>query len=229
MGIFSFKRAEDGKSIPTIHSGLPMKTHYLIQPGGKPPIAEPAYNGYGYWGDTHLHTWLAETNAESLGLSLEGLDEEQIRQLGVTLDRGEVFQDTRDGKLWWIGKWSAVPALGGEVHEGNFADFNDRLNGIPNHLIDQGTLTSVPVKEAFNLAYPIKLSAYPEAKYEDLPPSGLCEYQGLMYPLQDAQRMSEITDFDKSFFEELEAARQIETDNLELMDDLGEGDTLSMR
>ena len=49
MGFFSWKTADTNESIANIHSNHPNagRTVYLLQPGGKEPVEETAYNGYG--------------------------------------------------------------------------------------------------------------------------------------------------------------------------------------
>jgi hypothetical protein len=69
MGQYSFTDATNkSRSIAQCSSEHPdsQETAYLLLPGGK-RIAEPAYDGYGYFGGTHAFEWLAQANGLSGG------------------------------------------------------------------------------------------------------------------------------------------------------------------
>jgi hypothetical protein len=194
MGLFSFTRAEDGKSIPAASSGLPTQTHYLIQPNGQPPIAEHAYQGNGFFGGVDVFAWLAQANAKAMNFNLEAFHPLMIRDIGITLDRGDVFEDTRNGNLLWPGKRNPIAGKSEQCFTG-FDQYTHELGGTPNDLIDKGILVPKPAREALNLPYPIKLSAYRAAVYEDLPASGDCPYQGHSFPADDPEAFREVTGF----------------------------------
>ena len=81
MGFFSWKTADTNESIANIHSNHPNagRTVYLLQPGGKEPVEETAYNGYGDFGDVDAFAWLAEMN----GYGTPGSDIQTRRMDGI--------------------------------------------------------------------------------------------------------------------------------------------------
>jgi len=91
MGFFSFKTSDTNESIANIHSDHPNKgrTVYLVQPNGKPPIAENAYNGYGDFGDIDAYAWLAKFNAPNVEHLDLVKDSEVLRHIGIDLKYDE--------------------------------------------------------------------------------------------------------------------------------------------
>jgi len=173
-----------------------MVTHYLIQPHGQPAIAEHGYDGYGNWGggSVNLYEWVARTNADHIGFDADAFDSDRLREIGVALLDGTAFEDTRNGSFWWIGRQHPVPGAAIEVTGGPFDHYSQALGGTPNDLIDKGILVERPIRELVSLPYPIKISAYPFAKYEDLPESGICPYGGYGFP-DDPAEFQEATGF----------------------------------
>ncbi|ARM86159.1 hypothetical protein [Marinobacter salarius] len=212
MGKYSFKRAEDGKSIPSVHSGLPMQPHYLIQPNGQPPIVETAYDGYGRWGGIDLFEWLAKTNAESLGLNFSGFHKSMIRGIGELLHKGDALEDTRNGSIWWVGKRNPVHALVTQHVPVNYDDYCHALGGTPNEMIDAGLLRERPVRDIIGLPYPIKISANKDAIYEHLPASGDCEHLGYFYP-NEVDDLSAIVALDTQAMRDLANRSPTDTGN----------------
>ena len=80
MGFFSWKTADTKESIRNIYTGQ-HRTVYLLQPNGKPPIEEPAYDGYGRFGGIDAYAWLA---AQNLDVDSDDTDDE-LRGLGIDL------------------------------------------------------------------------------------------------------------------------------------------------
>jgi hypothetical protein len=80
MGFFSWKTADTQESIPNIHAGKPIRTVYLLQPGGKPSIAESSYGGYGYFGGIDAYAWLARMNSEE---DWTDKPDKEIRDFGI--------------------------------------------------------------------------------------------------------------------------------------------------
>ena len=183
MGFFSWVTADTGESIPNLYTGLPMRPVYLLQPGGRPPIKESAYEGYGVFGECNAHTWLAQHNIPSD--LLKTADEETLRLIGISLEAGVFHEDERANK--WIcahhvfaGMEDAFPRLAG-IRE--FTRYDQPLKACggrtPNQLIGDGTWQTKPIMD--ELAYPLKFSYDPEADYDSLPPSKPCERQGYFY------------------------------------------------
>ena len=59
MGQFSWLTANTNQSITSNEYRHGERPTYLLQPGGQPPIREDDYAGYGMFGDTDAHVWLA--------------------------------------------------------------------------------------------------------------------------------------------------------------------------
>ena len=90
MGMFSFLTSDTRECIVHVFSGLPVRTVYLLEPNGKAPHVCPAYRGTGNFGGYDAFEWLAERNAEALGLSIKDMNHEELRLLGLKLfDEGD--------------------------------------------------------------------------------------------------------------------------------------------
>ena len=85
MGFFSKLTADTNESIPSCYVATP-KPVYLLQPGGKPPIKEDCYEGYGQIGSETWFMWLTTMNAERLGIDLDSLSDEEKNTIGIALD-----------------------------------------------------------------------------------------------------------------------------------------------
>lgn len=176
MGFFSWLTADTGESIANIHSTRKTRTVYLLQPNGEPPIEEPAYGGYGMFGGTDAHVWLARHNLPAEKLA--PLSNEQLRGVGVTLEVGSFYVDQRDGSKHAI--FDESPSLIDPsimAHLTTYDGHVPSLGGIPNDLIEQGVL----VEHQFELQFPLKFSFDPNAVYEDLERSADCDHQGFFY------------------------------------------------
>ncbi len=122
MGFFSWKTADTNESIANIHSDHPNagRTVYLLQPGGKEPIEETAYNGYGDFGPADAYAWLAEMNSLGIpGSSVVARREDGIRAycnkdclkypLKFSFDKNAVYEDLPEsesceaqGYFYWL-------------------------------------------------------------------------------------------------------------------------------
>lgn len=173
MGFFSWETADSNQSIANVHSGRPTKTVYLLQPNGEPPITEPAYQGYGVFGGMDVFIWLAKHNFGEGG----------SREAAIFADCGHYLSDAENIYLCRL-----------HVTEEQFRQvvttdkpvvmFNNYMqkmpNGkTPNELIESGAWTENPI----SLNFPLKFSFDPNAKYEDLPASRPCPYQGFFFEL----------------------------------------------
>jgi hypothetical protein len=85
MGMFSWLTSDGEESIANVYSGRETKTVYLLQPNGKPPIKESAYEGYGDFGNVDAYVWLAEQNAGPLNIDISQMEHEGKRDLGIHL------------------------------------------------------------------------------------------------------------------------------------------------
>lgn len=193
MGFFSWLTADMGESIPNRYSGREMRTVYLLQPGGKPPIAEPEYEGYGVFGGKDAFVWLAEQNLLLDGASASDYSEEDLRLAGIMLD-------SRRGFILGAPYEKTVFGYGGAKEDLPFTDFFPifkepstvftsrwdepirELDGLTlNEIMDKGLGKPLLLADLYQ-KYPLKFSFNKEAKYEDLPASPTCPDQGYFYP-----------------------------------------------
>ena len=83
MGFFSWKTADTKESILNVHTGE-HRTVYLLQPDGKPPIEETAYDGYGIFGGVDAYVWLADNNLNTASIRVWDGDD-AVRGYGVSM------------------------------------------------------------------------------------------------------------------------------------------------
>lgn len=100
MGFFSWLTADTKESIANVYSSRPVRPVYLLQPYGKLPIEEPAYEGYGDFGEVNALDWLAMANLTDEQLA--GMTEEQIRTAGIALDVGHLYRDVERQLPWTL-------------------------------------------------------------------------------------------------------------------------------
>ena len=185
MGFFSWRTADTRRSIANHCAGRDSrgkprcKPVYLLQPNGKPSIFEPEYEGYGMFGGVDAYVWLAEHNLPAK--ILRGMDEEDRRSAGISLDCGSIQRDTKTGKLYTV--FHPVPFVPDVTHLGVHWDqplqlFDGRS---ANQLSDEKRFEHLPVSSIFPVKYPLKFSFRADAKYEDLPASKCCPKQGYFY------------------------------------------------
>jgi hypothetical protein len=180
MGFFSWKTCDTNESIPAFASGRAGKPVYLLQPNGLPPIVEECYEGYGEFGGVDAYVWLAKANAPHWRIDLSGMDEEEIRRVGISLDVGTVMIDTEKKQIWSIFS-DARAIVGGSFFAGNYGEVIPELGDTANNLASSGRFKSVYVKDIVDLAYPLKFSFDPKAVYEEHEASANCEHQGYFY------------------------------------------------
>jgi hypothetical protein len=179
MGFFSWKTADSQRSIANAHTDK-VRTVYLLQPNGKPPIKEPEYEGYGVFAGVDAYVWLTETNAESLGLDLAALSDEEKRHIGIQLSVGSCYQDRETGEIWHI-YHDGRQLVPGRYFAGTYGALIPEFGDCANDLIASGRLVERSIAELRGLTYPLKFSFREDARYEDLPASDDCPHQGYFY------------------------------------------------
>lgn len=195
MGFFSWKTADSDESIPNIYVDHPNtgRTVYLLQPGGKPPIAEEAYEGYGRFGDVDAFEWLAENNLpkENVDRLKSSGDSDDLRLAGIMLDSASAYyQDTLTGKRYSIfhdarGVDPEITHL--DITYNMVIESDPDLAGlVPNDLIASGRL----VAKSFEVNTPLKFSFDEHAVYENLQASSTCPDQGYFYADEDEDESS---------------------------------------
>ncbi|USD58875.1 hypothetical protein J4N45_10070 [Vibrio sp. SCSIO 43140] len=181
MGFFSWKTADTRGSIWNKFTNK-CRPVYLLQPDGKEPIFEPAYEGYGRFGGVDAHAWLALNNLPSIVTHSLASDEE-LRLLGIKLACG--FSSVIINSVPFVlrSEESTLIALGlidgssryviCETHQDVF-NFNGEQMSVNEAKTKFGNL-KIPVPE---LKRPLKFSFKDTAHYESLPASKDCPKQG---------------------------------------------------
>ena len=165
MGFASWNTADTNESIPSIHAGNAPnagRTVYMLQPNGKPPIKEEAYEGYGRFGGVFVYDWLKAMNESISSGSYFYCKSE---------DRYYCCHSEIDGKQ--LSEYLGYPVE-------TFTNYSSTLdNGkTPNECLKAALWEERDVIAK----YPLKFSFDPNAVYEDLPASTECDYQGFFYP-----------------------------------------------
>jgi hypothetical protein len=183
MSFFSKLTADTRESIPCVPV-RPGKDVYLLQPNGLPPIKGSNYHGDGLIGEVDWFIWLATINAAHLGFNADELSQDELRAIGISLDVGTITLDTETNEYWSIYQDHRIAANKPDAHffPGTFATVIPGLNQTPNQLMKSGRFKRVRVRDITSAPYSIKLSHNKDAKYEDLPRSQECPFQGFMYP-----------------------------------------------
>lgn len=184
MGFFSWLTADTGESIANCYSVRLVRPVYLLQPYGKAPIEEPAYDGYGNFGEVNALDWLARANLadDQLAKMTKG----QIRTAGIALDVGHLYRDVESKKLFSIFHGYGFLIDGVIDFPGRFDEIIPGY-GRPLQLINSGRFVAIPVREFFPAFKPLKFSFNPKAVYEDLPASEQCPHQGYFYDEEDGE------------------------------------------
>lgn len=165
MYYFSWKTSDTEESISNKHSSRGAFTVYLIQPNNKPPIREDNYNGNGVFGGIDAYAWLARENLGIIG------HDKDIRLAGIIHAFG-CYKDKYTGELW--DKNGRFP---GSSSHGKSNKKLEEYGKSPDQLIRAGLwIPHIPEQK-----YPLKFSRNKNARYEDLKPAEICDYQGYLY------------------------------------------------
>lgn len=176
MGFFSWKTADTNRSIYNVHTNK-CKPVYLLQPDGQAPIFEPAYDGYGVFGDVDACYWLGKINLPADVVATATDDE--IRDYGVSLDCGTLCRDTVTGEVWKIASRNNPCFQSLNYFSGSYFDPIPEYDGkCANDLLETKRFEYVSFKSVIPIKFPLKFSFDPKAVYEDLPASVNCPRQG---------------------------------------------------
>lgn len=174
MGFFSWLTADCGTSIRNIHTKTGARTVYLIQPHGQPAVREDDYEGYGVFGGIDTMEWMARHNLPAE--TLAGLNDDEIRSVGVTLDCGSYYVH-RDTGLKYSIFHTGPTIIDPEIqHIGVTYDAPIKIFGgkTGNEMVAEGLL----LRKAFNPDFRLKFSFDPDAEYSKLSASESCPGQG---------------------------------------------------
>lgn len=190
MGFFSWLTADTEESVANIYSGKFKGDVYLLQPHGKPPIKEEAYEGYGDFDGVDAYAWLCEANAEHLGIDIAGLTHEEKRNVGIGLAVGQVLIDANSGDVWHVFH-DQSNIVDGSFFEGTYSDVIPQLGDSMSNLLESGAFKRKDISEIVEIRYPIKLSFSSKVVYEDLGPSKDCPDQGYFYSYDEDEEDEE--------------------------------------
>ncbi len=191
MGFFSWLTADSGESIANIHSRHPNagRTVHLLQPGGRAPIAQPGYEGYGVFGGVDAFEWLARTNLQHAGVG-SAFTADELRQLGVAIDCGRLYEDKR-GILWQCRLHRAsllehLAAVGERLADVRyFANYDEPITidsrSTPNHYLESGQWRVRALRDLIPDVRLLKFSFDEHAQYDALSPSPECPAQGYFF------------------------------------------------
>lgn len=181
MGFFSWKTADTRGSIWNKFTKK-CRPVYLLQPDGKKPIYEPAYEGYGRFGGVDAYAWLALNNLPSIVTRSLATDEE-LRMLGITIAFGFSSVIIQNVPFVLRDEEAALLALGVidsssryvicESH-GDELHFNGEIMSV-NEAKKRFGCQEIPKPK---LKRPLKFSFKESANYESLPASKDCPNQG---------------------------------------------------
>lgn len=187
MGFFSWKTAahnESDRISVASPAFLNMPTVYLLLPDGS-HIKEDEYDGYGVFGGKDVYQLLGEHTARKAGLDPAQYQSEEIRNLGISIDVGDLKRDMETGQLWSVFSehTQLMDALIPEVKHfpHSYADIIPEYEKSANDLVKEGRFVSVPFKTLIDPGFEVKLSFDPNAVYADLPVSENCPDQGFFY------------------------------------------------
>lgn len=143
------------------------------------PICAHRYAGYGKFGDTDAHIWLAKMNIDPKIFNT--LTEEERIMAGISLSCG-IYLEDKDTK-----KRIAIyhPVSDGLTPYPDLYYSQSYIEALPgydgksaNELMETGQL----IPKNYNCPFPIKVSYNKDAIYEELPASPDCPDSGLSLP-----------------------------------------------
>lgn len=183
MGVFSFVTSDTNRSIPLVGCGddsSPQKV-YMLRPNAA-ALIEDCYGGYGVFGGVDVYEWVAETNAEHLGIDVTEWTEQERRVLGIFLSMGRVYRD-KGGQLWAVfyPNYSFFERYGIKVALGNYGQPVDSEVGekTPNDYLASGEWVEIAPEALGMVKYHIKLSER-EVDYFSVEKSEDCPHQGIL-------------------------------------------------
>jgi len=185
MGYFSWETSDTNESIANISSGHPnsSKTVYLLQPNGKTPISESAYNGYGVFDNIDAYEWIS---INSMIPELTGItDPQSLRLIGLSISLNSDIYEDHNGKHHSF-HFFPYPELGIIPFAGTYSTIPE-FGKCPNDLIESGEWRIKTFIDVIKLNFPefvpafLKFSFDKNAVYEDLPIARNCPHQGFFY------------------------------------------------
>lgn len=197
MGFFSWKTADSKESIASIYSGYHQDSIYLLQPGGKAPIKEDAYEGLGMFGEIDAYEWLARHNLNDRSMQVFEKEPfpkqatEDLRDCGIAIGIGVAYLDKETGTKYIFKNNSNVHtalALSGYIDEERDYIFDRFDMPLPSlgydsikDCISSRRVVSTPLVNPEQISNPLKFSASPYAVYEALPASEECPEHGFFF------------------------------------------------
>ena len=165
MGYSAHTTGDTGE--PVTHATT--RTVYLIQPRGRQPIVEPAYDGYDKFGGIKATDWLVNNNLPKA--IADKLSDEARFHAGLALMHGcgHYHIDTRTGAK------ACIFHHGPEIIDPTITyypiKYNERLNNRDPRSINDLVAAGILVRHPIVPTVPLKLSFRSDAVYEYLRPS----------------------------------------------------------
>ena len=185
MGFFSWQTSDTQETIANIHSGHPnsLRTVYLLQPKGLPPISESNYNGYGEFGGREAYAWVAINSMIPVFSNLT--DAETLRLIGISISLNSDVYEDHNGQLHSF--HCSFRELGIKPFVGTYATIDPDFGKSPNELIESGEWRIKTFIDVIKFKFPefvpafLKFSFDKNAVYEELPIAADCPKQGFFY------------------------------------------------
>lgn len=201
MGFFSWRTADTKLPIAnnSYNDGM-CRPVFLLQPGGKEPIMERSYSGYGRFGGIDAYEWLAVSNltkeqiSEVTGKSFDDVSPNDLREIGIQLESGSYLEDPITELKFTVFHESGLLNLidkSFKHFDGNYSTPIPLFgNKSANELRDSGRVVSRKYSELGLVKHPLKFSFDSNAKYEDLPASKIDPSQGHFLERNDVARLA---------------------------------------
>lgn len=179
MGFFSWKTADDDQSIYNTYSVGGATQVYLLQPGGRPGIHEPNYEGYGVFGGVDAYVWLARENlpAEKLVPFPDdaGLFDITVRGIGIALAFGYKVHVPTGTKF--VTRNACAPIIDPEIVDIQ-SMWDDPIEMFGGRTLQEVSNAGEIEPRSFPITFPLKFSGNEHAVYENFPASENCPHQG---------------------------------------------------
>ena len=180
MGYFSWKTGDTKESIMNVDTDEHNPNGvYLLKPDGS-KIHELKYEGYGDFGDVNAYVQLARQNEKILGINIATDDE--AFDIGLSLDTGDVYIEQKTGLVWHVLHSDSSSFIEGKVFKGKGDELIDELGMSANEAMEAGVLKPISIKNYLKergiKLLPLKFSFNPNATYDTVGVSEICERQG---------------------------------------------------
>lgn len=180
MGFFSWKTADTDEQIINLFAGE-CKEVFMLSPDGT-VFPEPKYEGYGIFGGKDAYVHLAEINGFKLNESPDFFQEDDLREIGIDIELGEICFDLKTGNAFRFYTGRAYFDWVEVLKNGTWNTPQPDFNGLSmNQAIAQRRVVKLPIRDFIvrSKKYnPLKFSFDSNASYEKLKASEVDPEQG---------------------------------------------------